>query len=224
MTNIKITLITLIILWSGCCLFAQEKTFTRQDTLRGSITPERVWWDLTYYHLDIKVNPKNQTINGTNTIQYKVLTEGKLMQIDLQEPMTISKVEQAGKNLDFHRDGNVFLIKMQAHQTIGAVNELTIHYGGNPIVAVNPPWDGGLTWTQDLNGNHFIATSCQGDGASMWWPCKDHSYDEPDSMLISVNVPQDLTDISNGQLRSVTKLDDGTQILMMPKNNLPKCR
>lgn len=219
MTNIKITLITLIILWSGCCLFAQEKTFTRQDTLRGSITPERVWWDLTYYHLDIKVNPKNQTINGTNTIQYKVLTEGKLMQIDLQEPMTISKVEQAGKNLDFHRDGNVFLIKMQAHQTIGAVNELTIHYGGNPIVAVNPPWDGGLTWTQDLNGNHFIATSCQGDGASMWWPCKDHSYDEPDSMLISVNVPQDLTDISNGQLRSVTKLDDGTHTFHWYVNN-----
>ena len=156
------------------------------------------------------MNPKNQAINGTNTVQYKVLREGNTMQIDLQAPMTISKVEQAGKHLDFHRDGNVFLIKMIEHQTIGAVNEITIHYGGNPIVAANPPWDGGLTWAQDLNGNHFIATSCQGDGASMWWPCKDHSYDEPDSMLISVNVPQDLTDISNGQLRGVTKLDDGT--------------
>jgi len=209
MTNIKITLITLAILWSGG-VFAQEKTFTRQDTLRGSITAERAWWDLTYYHLDIKVNPKNQAINGTNTVQYKVLANGNTMQIDLQEPMIISKVEQAGKNLKFHRDGNVFLIKLADNQIIGGVNELTIHYGGNPIVAVNPPWDGGLTWAQDLNGNHFIATSCQGDGASMWWPCKDHMYDEPDSMLISVNVPQDLTDISNGQLRSVNKLDDGT--------------
>ena len=209
MINIEIIFITLMF-FCATCLTAQEKNFTRQDTLRGSVTAERVWWDLTYYHLDIKVNPKTQTINGQNTVQYKVLKVGEMMQIDLQEPMTISKVEQAGKSLDFRRDGNAFFIKMQEKQVVGTVKELTIHYGGQPTVAVNPPWDGGVTWAQDLNGNHFIATSCQGDGASMWWPCKDHMYDEPDSMLISVNVPQDLTDISNGRLRGVTKLDDGT--------------
>ncbi len=209
MKNIKLLFVTLAVLWS-IGLTAQEKTFTRQDTLRGSITAERAWWDLTYYHLDMKVNPKTQVINGKNTVQYKVLKSGETMQIDLQEPMNISKVEQAGKSLEFTREGNAFFIALKDNQEIGAVKELTIHYGGQPIVAVNPPWDGGVTWAQDLNGNHFIATSCQGDGASMWWPCKDHMYDEPDSMLISVNVPQDLTDISNGRLRGVTKLDDGT--------------
>ncbi|MFK7982500.1 MAG: M1 family metallopeptidase [Saprospiraceae bacterium] len=209
MKSIKIIFIALATLWATC-LSAQDKTFTRQDTLRGSITAERAWWDLTYYHLDMKVNPKTQTINGQNTVQYKVLKSGNIMQIDLQEPMNISKVEQAGKALAFRREGNAFFIEMPGNQTVGAVKELTIHYGGQPTVAVNPPWDGGVTWAQDLNGNHFIATSCQGDGASMWWPCKDHMYDEPDSMLISVNVPQDLTDISNGRLRGVTKLDDGT--------------
>ena len=191
--------------------FAQEKSFTRQDTLRGSITEERAWWDLSYYHLDIKVDPSKRTINGKNTIQYKVLKSHQTMQIDLQEPMDITKVEQNGKTLDFEREGNVFYIKMTDNQIVNAVNELTIYYGGTPTVAVNPPWDGGITWATDLNGNHFIASSCQGDGASMWWPCKDHMYDEPDSMLISVNVPNDLTDISNGRLRSVDKLEDGTQ-------------
>jgi len=174
-----------LIFFGASCLSAQEKTFTRQDTLRGSITEERAWWDLTYYHLDIKVNPKTQSINGQNTMQYKVLKPGSIMQIDLQEPMTISKIEQAGKTLDFHREGNAFFIKMTENQAIGTVKELTIHYGGQPTVAVNPPWDGGVTWAQDLNGNHFIATSCH-------------------------NVPEDLTDISNGRLRNVTKLDDGT--------------
>ena len=205
----NIILLSLVILFNAI-LFAQEKTFTLQDTLRGSITAERVWWDLTYYHLDIKVNPEKQTINGTNTVQYKVLESSQTMQIDLQEPMNISKVEQNGKDLKFKRNGNVFLIEITDNQKVGSVNELTIHFGGQPTVAVNPPWDGGLTWSKDLNGNHFIATSCQGEGASMWWPCKDHMYDEPDSMLISVNVPEDLTDISNGRLRNVDKLTDGT--------------
>lgn len=209
MAKIKLLFVTLAVLWS-IGLTAQEKTFTRQDTLRGSITAERAWWDLTYYHLDMKVNPKTKYINGKNTVQYKVLKSGKTMQIDLQEPMNISKVEQSGKLLEFSREGNAFFIELKENQVVGTAKELTIHYGGQPTIAVNPPWDGGVTWAQDLNGNHFIATSCQGDGASMWWPCKDHMYDEPDSMLISVNVPQNLTDISNGRLRSVTKLADGT--------------
>ncbi|MEM1123701.1 MAG: M1 family metallopeptidase, partial [Bacteroidota bacterium] len=197
-----------------CCLpnllVAQEKSFTRQDTLRGSITPERAWWDLTYYHLDIKVDPEKRTISGKNTIQYKVLRAGNSMQIDLQEPMKITKVLQGKNALNFSREGNAFFVETSANPSMGSVNEIEVYYEGTPTVADNPPWDGGLTWTKDLNDNYFIATSCQGDGASMWWPCKDHMYDEVDSMLISVNVPNNLTNISNGQLRSILKKKDGT--------------
>ena len=77
-------------------------------------------------------------------------------------------------------------------------------------MCIRDRWDGGLTWSKDDNGNSFIATTCQGDGASLWWPCKDHMYDEPDSMLISVNVPTGLTDISNGRHRGTEELEDGT--------------
>ena len=139
----KVSLLTLLLCLTTTMfsqIFAQHQHFSEQDTLRGSITPERVWWDLTYYHLDIKVDPEKQTINGTNTIQYRVLTAENTMQIDLQEPMNISKVEQAGKSLDFSRNGNVFLIKVGNNQQVGAVKEITIHYGGNPIIAANPPW------------------------------------------------------------------------------------
>ena len=75
---------------------------TRQDTLRGSITAEREWWDLTYYHLDIKVDPDNKFISGSNTVGYKVLKSNKTMQIDLQKPMKITSVEADGKSLIFH--------------------------------------------------------------------------------------------------------------------------
>ncbi len=209
MNWIKTCLLVLAI-GSSNMLCSQEKAFTRQDSLRGSITLERAWWDLTYYHLDIKVNPDDKTIGGSNKVQYKVLKPAQVMQIDLQPPMSISKVVQDGQELGVIRDGNVHYIKLDKDQVINTVNELTIYYNGQPKVSRQPPWDGGLTWSKDDNGNSFIATTCQGDGASLWWPCKDHMYDEPDSMLISVNVPTGLTDISNGRHRGTEELEDGT--------------
>jgi len=181
------------------------KNFTRQDTLRGSITPERDWWDLTYYHLNISVSPSDSTIYGTNTVVYKVLTGNSVMQIDLQPPLNLLKAEQKGKSLEFLREGNVYWITMAEKQDPGTANTIILSYGGKPHVATRPPWDGGITWKKDKNGLPFIASSCQGDGASLWWPCKDHMYDEPDSMMISVTVPSNLIDVSNGRLRSVVK-------------------
>lgn len=177
--------------------------FSRQDSLRGSITPERAWWDLTYYHLDIEVDPAEQSIRGYNTVEYSVLEPAASMQIDLQPPMAIEEVVQDGQQLAFERLGNVYYIQVPEEQQVGATYRLRIKFGGQPRVAQRPPWDGGLTWEQDPNGKPFVATSCQGEGASLWWPCKDHMYDEPDSMLISVEVPDTLVEVSNGQLRSV---------------------
>jgi aminopeptidase N len=188
-----------------------ENGFSRQDPLRGSITKERAWWDLKYYHLDIKINPLDSTITGSNTIRYQVLQEYNRMQIDLQNPMEIHAVTQDGENLKYTREGNAFFIELVASQKIGSTKEITVFYGGKPKVAVNPPWDGGITWKKDSNGSSFIASSCQGLGASVWWPNKDHMYDEVDSMLISVNVPKNLTDVSNGRLLSVKSLKDGTK-------------
>ena len=181
---------------------------SRQDSLRGSITTEREWWDRTYYHLDIEVNPDKKYIQGSNTVGYKVLRSHQTMQIDLQEPMKITSVEFEGKKLDFIREGNAYFIKIESDQHEGDINYLKINYEGFPKEAVRAPWDGGLSWKKDINGNHFVATSCQGLGASVWWPNKDHMYDEVDSMLISVNVPKKLTNVSNGRLRSVEEFEN----------------
>jgi aminopeptidase N len=189
----------------------ENKPFTHQDTLRGSITPERAWWDLTYYHLDISVNPADSSINGTNTVTYKVLKPASLMQIDLQEPLKLMKAVQNNNVLKFKREGNVYWIELAEKQEQGKTYSVILTYGGRPRVSVRPPWSGGITWKKDRSGLPFVASSCQGDGASLWWPCKDHMYDEPDSMLISVNVPGNLMDVSNGRLRSVVKLKNKTK-------------
>ena len=192
-------------------IFDDKLPTSRQDTLRGSITPERAWWDLTYYHLDIKVEPNKKYISGSNTVGYKVLESNKIMQIDLQKPMNITSIISKNKELKFTREGNAYFIELRKKQKKGDVNYIKINYEGFPKEAIRAPWDGGLSWKKDENDNHFIATSCQGLGASVWWPNKDHMYDEVDSMLISVNVPKNLTNVSNGRLKKITELDDDTR-------------
>jgi len=199
-------LVTLMLLHNKS--ISQEYEFTKQDTLRGSITPERAWWDLTYYHLDIAVDLDNKFIKGSNTIEYKVLESKKKLQVDLQSPLKITKVEQNGKELTFSSEGSAHFINLIDKQKKGKINSVKVYYEGNPKEAVRAPWDGGLSWTRDSNGKHFAATSCQGIGASIWWPNKDHMYDEVDSMLISVNVPKGLMNISNGRLTKIEEFED----------------
>ena len=189
----------------------QNKTlFTKQDTLRGSITEERAWWDLNHYHLDIKVDPEKKYISGHNTIQYTVLKSHSIMQIDLQAPLVITKVTQDSIILPVESIGSAHFISLAETQNVGDINYLKVHYEGHPQEAKNAPWDGGVSWKKDPNGNHFIATSCQGIGASIWWPNKDHMYDEVDSMHISVNIPKNLTNISNGRLLDLEQHHDDT--------------
>jgi aminopeptidase N len=184
-------------------LLSEKNNFSRQDTLRGAITPERIWWDLTYYHLEITVDPDKKYISGKNTIRYTVLNVYQTMQIDLQTPLNMTKVMQDGKELEVIHEGNAHFIKLTKKQTIGNTESIIVYYEGNPKEAIRAPWDGGFSWKKDKNGNHFVATSCQGLGASVWWPCKDHMYDEVDSMRISVTVPSHLMDVSNGRLESI---------------------
>jgi aminopeptidase N len=196
----KFFFIALIIF--GCSTVAAQH-FTEQDSLRGSITPERAWWDLNYYHLNIEVKPDDKFIAGTNLIRYKVLEGQQLLQVDLQPPLNIEKVTQDGKSLKVTSNGNAHIIKLKKKQLKGDYNEIIVHYSGHPKEAARAPWDGGFSWKKDNNGKHFVATSCQGLGASVWWPNKDHMYDEVDSMAISVKVPKGLMNVSNGRLRKV---------------------
>jgi aminopeptidase N len=197
-----------------CFPFSAEgqKQLTHDDTLRGSITKERAWWDLKYYQLDVHVDPVKEMLSGKVTVMFSVLEPDQVLQIDLQPPLQITQVVQGKKKLPFTRKGkNAYLITLSSKAKKNETVSIDVYYRGTPIKAVNPPWQGGVQWTKSGDGSPFIATSCQGLGASAWWPCKDHMYDEPDSMLISVTVPQELMDVSNGRLRKVQTNKDKTK-------------
>ncbi len=192
--------IAILLITTSFSVFSQS--FTRQDSLRGSIGPERAWWDLIHYDLHVEVLPDKRYILGSNTISYSVLEENNIMQIDLQPPMKIESINQNGKELSFTSEGNAHFIQLQ-NQRIGSKNKLTIYFSGSPRAARNAPWDGGFSWSRDSSGKHFIATSNQGIGASVWWPNKDHYYDEPDKGIdISITVPKELMAVSNGRLQN----------------------
>jgi aminopeptidase N len=189
--------------------------FTKADTLRGSITPERAWWNLQHYDIQVRPNLVDKTIEGSVKIQFKIIKQGKRMQIDLQQPLMIDSVFYIGKKrqaLNFTREANVAMINMPFNIKANTEGLVQIYYHGVPREAIRAPWDGGISWTKDELGNPFVATSCQGLGASVWWPCKDHQYDEPEKgVTISVRVPDSLMNVSNGRLINTIQHGDATK-------------
>ncbi|MBL7740108.1 MAG: M1 family metallopeptidase [Chitinophagaceae bacterium] len=192
--------------------------FTQQDTLRGSITPERAWWDVLHYTVNVTPDYTTKTIKGASEIEFKVLKEGHTMQIDLQQPLVVDSIfiyEDMGKFTripmsNVKREENVYFIKTPGYKP-GTVNIIVVYYHGKPRQAINPPWDGGWIWKKDEKGNPWMSVACQGLGASVWYPCKDHQSDEPDNgASLTIIAPDTLTAVGNGRLTNKKSNNDGT--------------
>jgi aminopeptidase N len=196
---------------------------TTASVLRGSLNANRTWWDVTYYDLTVTPNLKKETIEGKNSIYFKVVATGSVMQIDLQVPLSVSKILYNKQELKYSRSGNVYLVNFPAAPPIGSLQKIEIYYGGKPKKALRPPWDGGLVWEHDNLGRPFINTACQGLGASVWWPNKDIQSEEPDSMQMTFIIPKELVAVGNGRLRKIKPEPNGkmayTWFVKNPINN-----
>ncbi|HEY6902360.1 MAG TPA: M1 family metallopeptidase [Puia sp.] len=213
MTRI-LTALTLVILSTAAqaqLLTPEKATYTHADSLRGSITPERAWWNLIKYDLSVTPDFNNKSLSGENAITFQATADGQTMQIDLQEPLTIKTITWNKKTLTFTRDGNAFLVKFPKPIKSGAVETIKVAYNGTPKIAVRPPWGGGWIWNKDAQGRPWMTVACEGLGASSWFPCKDHLSDEPDSgVVMHVTAPDTLTAIANGRLRDKKANGNGT--------------
>jgi aminopeptidase N len=202
----KKVLLMLMVMIAGAFVTKADtkKQLTHQDTLRGTINPERKWWDVLRYDITIQPFYLTKKIAGSNRISYKVLEGGdsKIMQIDLQEPLIIDSVLFDDKvSASFIQEGNAWHVQLP-QQKKNAHNMVTIYYSGSPHEAVDPPADGGWLWVTDSLGRPWMETFCQVTGASVWYPCKDHQSDEPDSgASVTMIVPDSLVAVSNGRLK-----------------------
>jgi len=198
----------LSILGAFCLLFVTNRLNaqtlpTLADTLRGALRSERLCFDVTHYDLDIELFPEKKTISGVVTMKYIGRLQSDTIQIDLARTMRLSNIEQNGKALGFRRVEDAIFIGLNEPTCFGESGTLIITYNGAPEAALNPPWDGGFTWTTDSLNRTWAGVSCEGIGASIWWPNKDHLSDEPDSVSISLTVPDPLRAIANGQFKGV---------------------
>lgn len=176
----------------------------------GMLSPNQAQYDVKHYALNLKIDPAQKSLAGF--VEATVTSTAPALdtlELDLVNFFTISKIERDGQSLPFtHR---AHKIKVPLAEKLARQQSATfrIHYAGQPPVAARPPWQGGFNWSQDRNGKPWIGVSCQGEGGKIWWPCKDHPSDEPDSVALSITVPDTLYCAANGLLEAVSTPEKG---------------
>lgn len=199
-----------------------KKEFTRQDSLRGTDNEFRNWWNVLRYDISVEPDFDKKFIKGKNMIEFEITgnNPGKIMQIDLQEPMKLGKVKLNGKEVKkVIREGNVYFLHLNQKFQTNSKHKLELEFSGNPRVAKNAPWDGGWIFTKDVKGRPWMTVACQGLGASVWFPNKDYQGDEPDKgASLAMTVPEDLIAIGNGRLVDMSQIGDKLEFVWEVKN------
>ena len=213
--NPRLSIQVLILIFSMMSVNAQRDLGYRPTDSGGPLLPEQAAYDVTFYDLDMAIFPDEQSIKANLTVTANIVHPLEWFVLHLDMAYMVSAVELIDSDkatpVNFsHREGQVWSHLRPSKQPGEAV-AIKVTYHGKPPVAKAPPWVGGFTWDKTASGQHWFATSCQNDGADLWWPCKDHPSDEPDSMALSFTVPKPLVAASNGKLRGVTENQDGAR-------------
>ncbi|RXM39177.1 peptidase M1 [Chryseobacterium sp. CH21] len=183
--------------------FEKDKVFTKQDTLKGSNTEFRNFWDVKKYDLSVEPDFEQRSIKGNNTISFEIIKDvtNPVFQIDLQQPMKADKVEGSFPIANYKQDGDFIWITANKKFKKGEKYTINVVYSGKPTIAKNAPWDGGWVFTKDEKGNPWMTAADEGIGASIWLPTKDIWSDEPDNgIVMNITTPKDLVGVGNGRL------------------------
>ena len=207
-----VVILTLLMMAApGQPAFSQDQAFGRYDSLRGALNPHRTCYDVHFYDLSVQVFPDEKRIRGSNSIHFTAQRDFDTLQVDLFANMAIDSITYQTQRLTYKRDSNFVFVAFPSVVSEGARERFTVHYHGKPREAPKPPWDGGFDWDSDKKGRPHIGVACEGTGASLWWPNKDHLTEEPDSMAITSIVPEELMVVANGDLRRKEQRPEGFQ-------------
>ena len=183
------------------------KTPTADDLLRGAYGPYRANNDLLFYHLKLRVDPVAKAIAGTNLVRFRMLADGRCIQLELTPELTLDSIMFRGVPLNYTRQERSLFLEFPRTLRKGEVAEVTVAYHGQPVTQGR---FGCFSFDKDAEGKPWITTSCEDEGSSAWWPGKDQWRDEPqDGMEIDVAVPNGLMDVSNGRFVASRDLGDG---------------
>ena len=181
-------------------------SFNRKDSLKGFLDKYRKGYDVTFYYLDLTLDPEHKKLGGEVTISFRALENLEVIRFDLFKNLKINSVTLSGKNLSFRRNERAVYLDLSEPLDQGKDYSITVSYQGRPLKARKPPWRGGMVWKEDQSGNPWVGVTCESEGGSIWFPCKDHLSDEPDSVRLQMTVPAGLQVISNGILENHVSL------------------
>jgi len=181
---------------------------TPNNLLIGSLNENRSSYRVSFYDINIDFDIEKKSLDGFVTIKAESIRDLNKLQIDLAENLNISKITFEDNELLFTRELDAVLIHFPSSIMKDSLFEFTVFYNGIPQNADNPPWAGGFTWSKDKEGRDWIAVSCEGEGARIWWPNKDHITAEGDSVRMIYTVPSNMVAVGNGKLRNITTNDD----------------
>lgn len=183
-------------------------TYTKADSLRGTLNAWRSCYDVSHYDLQLRINTKKHFISGSNVMSFQMLESADKIQIDAKRDLIIDSIVFENTQLDFKREHDAFFVSFPKRLEQKKSYKLKIYYHGKPADATDPPWEGGFVWKKNKSSKVWASVACEHLGASFWWPCKDHPSDEPDSMRMSFDVPRPFKAISNGTFVGEYKLKD----------------
>ena len=178
---------------------------TPNNFLMGNLNENRSSYRVSFYDINIDFDIENKSLSGFVTIKAESMRDLDQLQIDLAENLNIKKIIHKNHNLTFSREFDAVLIDFKSTIKKGNFFDFTVYYYGSPQGADNPPWSGGFTWSKDKDGRDWIAVSCEGEGARIWWPNKDHITAEGDSVRMVYTVPSNMFAVGNGKLKSISK-------------------
>ena len=184
---------------------------SERNRLLGALLPERICYDVLHYIINIDIDIDKKYIKGFVDIKSRAITDFSNLQFDLARKMKLNRVEYLDKNLKTSRNKDAVFVDFPNIKK-GENFTFRIYYEEKPLQAKNPPWDGGFVWEKDKRGRPFISVACEGEGANIWWPLKDHIADEPDEgATMTFTVPKELYCVSNGRLLEILDSPDKTK-------------
>jgi len=180
--------------------------FKQEAILLGEMNQYRSVFDVTFYDIDIKVMPDDKMLSGVVEIHATATADFDSLQIDLDNQFDIHSIRMGGSTDELHyaREERAVFVKMPREMQQGTAFSLSVSYSGKPHKAKKPPWKGGFVWEKDKNKKPWIGVACESDGSSLWWPLKDHTGDEPDSVAMHITCPSEVMGVSNGRFRGKT--------------------
>ena len=177
---------------------------TERNRLLGDLLPERTCYDVKHYMINMDIDVKKKYIKGFVDITATATDDFTQLQVDLARKMRLNGVYFLDQKLKTSRKEDAVFVEFPK-VTQGENITFRVEYEGKPLEAKNPPWDGGFVWEKDKKGRPYVSVACEGDGAGLWWPLKDHIADEPDDgATMTFTVPEELFCVSNGRLLDVT--------------------